>query len=66
MAGFLYKGILLQQHKEPALSRDLREFLNADTIGVLMISSQSRATRTLSTNVMAGRFLKSWRNSAPL
>lgn len=36
MAGFLYKGILLQQHKEPALSRDLREFLNADTIGVLM------------------------------
>lgn len=36
MAGFLYKGILLQQHKEPALSRDLREFFNADTIGVLM------------------------------
>ena len=50
MAGFLYKGILLQQHKEPALSRDLREFLNADTIGVLM----------------AGRFSTSWRNSAPL
>ncbi|MEM1485410.1 4Fe-4S dicluster domain-containing protein [Oscillospiraceae bacterium PP1C4] len=32
MAGFLYKGILLQQHKEPALSRDLREFFNADTV----------------------------------
>ena len=29
MAGFFYKGILLQQHKEPALSRDLREFVNA-------------------------------------
>ncbi|RGX54810.1 4Fe-4S dicluster domain-containing protein [Anaerotruncus sp. AF02-27] len=36
MAGFLYKGILLQQQKEPALSRDLREFFNADTIGVQM------------------------------
>ena len=36
MAGFFYKGILLQQHKEPALSRDLREFVNADTIGVTM------------------------------
>lgn len=33
MAGFLYRGILLQQLKEPALSRDLREFVNADTIG---------------------------------
>lgn len=36
MAVFFYKGILLQQHKEPALSRDLREFVNADTIGVTM------------------------------
>ena len=36
MAGFFYKGILLQQHKEPALSRDLREFVDADTIGVTM------------------------------
>lgn len=36
MAGFFYKGILLQQRKEPALSRDLREFLNADTMGLRM------------------------------
>ncbi len=36
MAGFLYRGILLQQHKEPALSRNLREFLSADKISVLM------------------------------
>ena len=36
MAGFIYKGIVLQQRKEPALSRDLREFFNADTIGVQM------------------------------
>lgn len=36
MAGFFYKGILLQQRKEPALSRDLREFLNADTMGLQM------------------------------
>lgn len=36
MSGFLYKGIVLQQHKEPALSRDLREFFNADTIGVTL------------------------------
>ncbi len=36
MAGFLYKGILLQQKKEPALSRDLREFFNADTMGSTM------------------------------
>lgn len=36
MAGFLYKGILLQQKKEPALSRDLREFFNADTMGAVI------------------------------
>ena len=36
MAGFLYRGILLQQNKEPALSRDLREFFNADTIGAVL------------------------------
>lgn len=36
MAGFFYKGILLQQRKEPALSRDLHEFLNADTMGLRM------------------------------
>lgn len=36
MAGFFKKGILLQQRKEPALSRDLREFLNADTMGLHM------------------------------
>ena len=36
MAGILYKGILLQQLKEPALSRELREFLNADTLGATM------------------------------
>lgn len=36
MAGFLYKGILLQQKKEPALSRNLREFFNADTMGTIM------------------------------
>ena len=36
MAGFLYKGILLQQLKEPALSRELREFFNADTLGAAM------------------------------
>ncbi len=36
MAGFLYKGILLQQLKEPAFSRELREFFNADTLGATM------------------------------
>lgn len=36
MAGFLYKGIVLEQFKEPALSRDLREFFNADTISAQM------------------------------
>lgn len=40
MAGFLYKGILLQQQKEPALSRELREFFNADTISVQMDRDQ--------------------------
>lgn len=32
MPKFFYKGILLQQHKEPALSKNLREFMNADTV----------------------------------
>lgn len=36
MAGFFFKGITLHQHKEPALSRDLREFFNADTMGLQM------------------------------
>lgn len=36
MAGFFYKGILLQQLKEPAFSRELREFFNADTLGATM------------------------------
>lgn len=31
MAGFLSKGIILEQRKEPALSRDLRKFFNANT-----------------------------------
>ena len=36
MAGFFYKGIVLRQYKEPALSRDLREFFNTDTTGRTM------------------------------
>lgn len=48
MAGFLYRGILLQQHKEPALSRDLREFFNADTIGIQMNRPQVEDPNRLS------------------
>lgn len=31
MAGFFTRGIILEQRKEPALSRDLRKFFNANT-----------------------------------
>lgn len=47
MAGFLYKGILLQQMKEPALSHDLREFVNADTIGARLDIQQPADLQTL-------------------
>lgn len=48
MAGYFYKGILLQQCKEPALSRELREFVNADHIGVQMSRPPIEAPEELS------------------
>lgn len=36
MTRYLYKGMHLQQFKEPALSRDLHEFLSADSISARM------------------------------
>lgn len=47
MAGFIYKGILLQQQKEPALSRQLREFLNADMIGLRLAREPVQDISTL-------------------
>lgn len=38
MAGLLTRGIILEQHKEPALRRKLRTFLNANYAGMLFES----------------------------
>ena len=58
MAGFFKKGILLQQRKEPALSRDLREFLNADTMGLHMDCPPAENPKELSPKEIVERARK--------
>lgn len=58
MAGFFKKGILLQQRKEPALSRDLREFLNADTMGLHMDCPPAENPKELSPKEIVDRARK--------